>query len=367
MPAPCTKLGRVTAQELRSAFPLLDRVAYLNAGTCGPVPGAAVEAARGELEDVAELGRYGPHFERLAELRARQRAAYAERVGARPEDVALTTSTSDGVARVVAGLDLRRGDEIVTSDDEHPGLYGPLIAARERHHVRIRCVALEHVADAIGPDTRLVACSHVGWVSGALAPAALAETDVPVLLDGAQGAGAVPVDVEALGCDFYAAAGQKWLCGPIGTGLLYVAPAMRERLHPVALAYGNLEEPSRGLAATRFADARAHDTPAVSLESTAMAVAAHDTLAEFGWDEVYDRARSLAGALAGRLRDRGFRVEPRGDTTLVAWRVDTPVAVRERLAAEGIIVRNLPLRPLLRASVGAWNDEDDLGRLLDAL
>ena len=75
--------------------------------------------------------------------------------------------------------------------------------------------------------TRLVACSHVSWMSGRLAPAELARLDVPVVLDGAQGVGAVPVDVRELGCDAYAGAGQKWLCGPDGLGMLYVAPALQ--------------------------------------------------------------------------------------------------------------------------------------------
>jgi selenocysteine lyase/cysteine desulfurase len=271
------------------------------------------------------------------------------------------------MARVIAALELRLGDEILTSDEEHPGLYGALIAARERHRVRVRCVALEHVADAIGPDTRLVACSHVGWVGGAYAPAELAEAEVPVLLDGAQGVGAVPVDVEALGCAFYAAAGQKWLCGPIGTGLLYVAPHMRARLHPATLGYSNLAEPDRGMAAEAHDDARSLDTAALSPEEAATALAAHDVLAAFGWDDVYERAASLADRLATELRARGIRVEPRGRTTLVAWRDNTPVGTRDRLAAEGVIVRNLPRHALLRASVGAWNDEDDLARLLNAL
>ena len=110
-------------------------------------------------------------------------------------DLALTTSTSEGIAQVIGGLELGRGDEIVTSDEEHPGLLGALAAARELKGVSIRPVALAQVADAVGPRTRLVACSHVGWMSGSLAPAELAEVDVPVLLDGAQGVGAIPVDV----------------------------------------------------------------------------------------------------------------------------------------------------------------------------
>src|SRR3954462_1331858 len=367
MPRAVLTLGAAEPNELRAAFPVLDRLAYLNAGTCGPVPRVAVEAACAELDSVAREGRYGPHFQRLHDVHDRQRAAYAARVGAAAEDVALTTSTSEGMGRVLAGLELGRGDEILSSDEEHPGLYGPLAAARERFGVRVRALPLADLPDAIGPETKLVACSHVGWVSGSVAPAALAGVDVPVLLDGAQGAGAVAVDVEALGCDFYAAAGQKWLCGPIGTGLLYVAPAWRERLRPVGPTYLNLADPAAELDAVPHTDARAHDASAISAEAGAFAVASHDALAAFGWDRVVRRARELVASLADRLRERGHQVAPRGETTLVAWHDDDAEATRDRLAAEGVVVRNLPGRSLMRASVGAWNDEGDLERLLAAL
>jgi selenocysteine lyase/cysteine desulfurase len=353
--------------ELRAAFPVLDRVAYLNAGTCGPVPRVAVEAARAELDVIVRDGRAGEHFQRMRDLQARQREAYAARVGAAAEDVALTTSTSEGMVRVLAGLELRPGDEILTSDEEHPGLLGPLAAARDRFGVRVRALPLADLPDAVGPDTALVACSHVSWVNGTVAPAALGGLDVPVLLDGAQGAGAVAVDVAALGCDFYSAAGQKWLCGPVGTGLLYVAPAWRERLHSVGPTYLNLDDPSAGLDALPHRDARRHDASALSAEASAFAVASDDALEAFGWDAVVARARDLAARLVEMLRERGFEVAPRGDTTLVAWHDDDAEATRDRLAAAGVVVRNLPGRGLMRASVGAWNDEGDLERLVSAL
>ena len=356
------------AAGLRSAFPVLDRRVYLNAGTCGPLPAAAVEATAERLGTAAREGRFTPYFEGMATIRDAQRAAYAERLGARPEDVALTTSTSDGIVRVIEGLRLREGDEVVTSDEEHPGLQGPLAAARARLGVRVREVPFADVADAVTPQTRLVACSHVGWVSGAVAPAALAELDgVPVLLDGAQGAGAIPVDVTALGCAFYAAAGQKWLCGPMGTGLLYMSPKWRDRCPPLGPTYANLAEPARGLEARPWDDARAHDASAISPETSAGALAAHEVLAGFGWPAVYERARDLATRLADALRERGFDVAPRGETTLVAWHDDDAPRTRDRLGAEDIVVRDLPGRPLVRASVGAWNDEEDLERLLGAL
>ena len=206
---------------LRAEFPVLRAARISQRGhrrTAARGRRAGVRATSCERE--AADGRTFAHFERRSELNDALRAAYARALGADAADVALTTCTSDGMATIVAGLELGAGDEILTSDEEHPGLLGALGAARELRGVSIREVPMGELAAAVGPSTRLVACSHVGWMSGLLAPAELADVDVPVLLDGAQGVGAVPVDVGALGCDAYAGAGQKWMCGPDGLGML---------------------------------------------------------------------------------------------------------------------------------------------------
>ena len=275
------------ASRLRAQFPVLERAAYLNAGTDGPLPERAAAAARAELERELLEGRTQAHFERRRELGAQLREQYAALLGADAEDVALTTCTTEGMGHVIAGLELAPGEEILTSDEEHPGLLGALAAARELHGVTVRAVALAQLADAVGPRTRLVACSHVSWASGATAPAQLAELDVPVLLDGAQGVGAVPVDVRALGCDAYAGAGQKWLCGPDSTGMLYVSSALREQLAVTRRGYGNLGDPAAGLDAGLAPDARRFDAPAISAETAACALASLAVLGEAGWSDVH--------------------------------------------------------------------------------
>ena len=352
---------------LRAQFPVFESVAYLNAGTCGPLPAAALRAAADSGLRAAEQGRGKDYFEQMFDVRMRLREAYADVVGGRPEEIALTTATSDGMAQVLRGLGLRRGDEVLTADDEHPGLYGPLAAARAQLGIDVRAVPLAEIASAVSTRTRLVACSHVSWLSGALAPAELSELDVPVLLDGAQGAGAIPVDVQNLGCAFYCAAGQKWLCGPVGTGLLWVHPDWRERLTVATPTYLNLSSPGAGLEAAPWRDARALDAPALSNEALEAAVAAHEVLAEAGWPAVQERAVDLARTFADRLRSAGRTVTPRGASTLVSWEQDDAEAAAGRLAAAGIVVRNLPGVDQLRASIGAWNDESDLERLLTAL
>jgi selenocysteine lyase/cysteine desulfurase len=350
---------------LRAQFPVLRATAYLNAGTCGPIPEASVQAAGAAARAAADEGRATARWERTLELRPRVRGAYAERLRAEPEDVALTSSTSDGIGRVVAGLGLGRGDEIVTSDTEHPALYGPLIAARDRG-ATVRAVSLADVGDAVGRRTRLVACSHVDWTTGATAPD-LAGLDVPVLLDGAQGVGAIDVDVIALGCDFYAGSGQKWLCGPEGTGMLWISPAWRRRLPPLTPGYLNLAEPGHGLDTSPWPDARAYDAPGIPLEAWVAALAAHEVLDEFGWPQVHERATRLAATLADELAARGRTVATRGATTLVTWEMPDSDELPGRLAEQGVTIRNLPGTPYVRASVGAWNNESDLERLLAAI
>ena len=353
----------MSLDQLRSEFPILERVAYLNAGTDGPVPRAAQEAVAREVAEEVEEGRAFTHFERRFELLDGLRTGYAELLGCPVEDMALTTGTSEGLGKVLAGMDIGPGDEIVTSTDEHPGLIGPLIAARQRG-VEIRAVPFAELASAVRERTTLVACSHINWRTGELAPAELSDVDVPVILDGAQGAGAVPVDVVKLGCAVYAAAGQKWLCGADGTGLLYIAPAFRERVRAIAPSYMTFEDASLGFDSELKPDARRYDTPALAREVVAFSLASLDVLRNADLAAVLAHGPALAAELAERLEAHGRTVAPRGHTTLVTWEDDDPEAMRDRLKEAGVVVRNLPGTPYVRASVGAWSSAEDLDRLL---
>lgn len=359
------------ALAFREQFPVFERTAYLNAGSCGPLPGAALRAAADVALRAAEEGRGYPYFAATGEAAGTLRGRYAAAIGAASaSEVALTTCTTEGLTRMIAALRLQPGDEVLTAPDEHPGLLGPLAAAQRHLGVVVRTAPLAEIDQAVDPArTKLVACSHVNWTTGALAPAALAEVgrEIPVLLDGAQGAGAIGFDVRELGCFAYAAAGQKWLCGPVGTGLLWVDPAWRERLHDVTPGYVNLAAPGDGLGAEPWADARAFDAPALSWEVMAAASASAEVLGGVGWDALFARAQATTGTLVERLTAAGHEVAPRGASTLVSWTVDDPAATVERAAAAGVIVRPLPGTPYVRASVGAWNDADDLDRLLAVL
>jgi L-cysteine/cystine lyase len=350
--------------SLRAEFPVFERTAFLNAGSDGPVPRRAVDAVREEVERQAVRGRHKEHFARSGELRGRQRAAYAERLGCSPDEVALTTCTTEGIATVVAGFG--RGDRIVTSDEEHPGVYGPLAEARRRG-AEIVVAEFDRLAEAVDVSTTAVVCSHVSWVSGSLAPAELASVGAPVIYDGAQGVGAIPVDVKVLDCAAYAGSGQKWLCGPDGTGMLYIAPEFRDRVPTLVAGYSTLAEPNAGLEAGHWPDGRAWDAPVLSVEASRHALTSLDVLSEAGWNAVHTRGVELAARLAAMLGEAGHAVRPRGDSTLVSWACEDAATVNERAREAGVLIRELPGHDLLRASVGAWNEEADLERLLAAL
>jgi len=208
-------------------------------------------------------------------------------------------------------------------------MLGALSAARELRGVSVREVPLAEIAVQITTRTRVVACCHVGWMSGSLAPEDLSDaahaigTDVTVVLDGAQGVGAVPLDVAALGCDAYAGSGQKWLCGPDGTGMLYLRPALRERLAVSRRGYGNLADPNAGVDARLHSDARSLDTFSLSAETLTCALAPRACSRTPA-----GRPFTLARASSHRRSRRGWRtaarVSPRGETTLVSFQAMTP-------------------------------------------
>ncbi|HEY3725613.1 MAG TPA: aminotransferase class V-fold PLP-dependent enzyme [Solirubrobacteraceae bacterium] len=351
--------------QFRAQFPVFERTSYLNAGTEGPLPQAAAEVVRDRIELEVANGRCGKaYMTSVQKLAAQLRSGYARVLGCEPGQVALTGSTTDGVNTVLAGLDIRPGDQIITSDEEHPGLLGPLGRARRERGAEIRVVPFAEIANAVTPSTRLVACSHVAWVGGQVVDhAALAQTGVPVLLDAAQGVGAVPVDVNALGCAFYAGSGQKWLCGPEGSGCLYVRDDQIEQLSVPWPGYGSLADPKDPLRSPPAEGAARFDHGFPPGMRSAWALASIGVLESAGWDWVHDRGAELAAGLASQLVERGLEVVPRGRSTLVSWKREDVDAEVQRLAEAGFLVRSIPAHGLVRASVGAWSSEDELADL----
>jgi L-cysteine/cystine lyase len=378
-------MPQLSLDLIREALPATQHAAYLNAGTMGPLSRQAAEAMRAQIERAVDQGQIGPAaFDEWMASMSGVREAWADVLGVTPEWIAHTHSATGAMNLALGGLDLGPGDEVVTTDNEHPGLDEPLATLARRRGVVVRRAAVLDGNDAVAafeaelsPRTKLLALSHVLWATGRILPlrelVELAHArGALVLVDGAQAVGAIPVDLAELGVDLYGSPGQKWLCGPVGTGSLAVRPDVLERLEIGQPGYLTRDHLSQGH--PFWPGARRFDGATLSAASLLGLTAAIRWRAdEVGLDASLALAAEHAAAARSRLSEvPGVEVVQPGDGpygTLIALRlaVGDPEPVYLALAERGVLVRFVPGTGLLRASVGFWNDEDDLERLVDGL
>jgi selenocysteine lyase/cysteine desulfurase len=226
---------------------------YLQTGSLGPSPRVVVERALAvwkQLERDPSMNGYGELQKGMEVVRGKAAAL----LGCALDELVITNCTTEGMNRVAQGLALKPGDRIVTTDQEHPGGRLGWDFVAKRHGAAIDVVAIpagendggaivERFAKAITPRTVALSFSHVLSSTGLRMPvaelSALArKANAIAIVDGAQAAGAIAVDVKALGCHVYATSGHKWLLGPPGTGMLYLSSELGDRVELIALQDG---------------------------------------------------------------------------------------------------------------------------------
>jgi L-cysteine/cystine lyase len=369
---------------VRSGMPAARNAVYLNAGTWGPLPTRAADAMRARIDAVELRGRIGSAgYAEFTRIREGARAAFAESMSSDPARIALTHSTSGGMNLVLGGLAFAPGDEIVTTDNEHPGLLEPLAALTRRYGVVVRVAEALHgsdpldaVAGLIGPRTRVVALSHALWANGRVLPVreiaeAAHAAGAPVLVDGAQGVGAIDVDPAALGVDAYGGPGQKWLCGPNGVGFLWLAEGFEELFEVAAASYYTRDFRSEG--APFWPGARRHDGASLAMAGLAGLIAAVEFRRELvGWAEGAEQmagVRARCVELLAEVPGLTLQAETAGAAPLVAFTLQGRSAeeVVEHLEQAGVLARTLPGLDWVRVSIGYWVSDSDLERLAAAL
>jgi selenocysteine lyase/cysteine desulfurase len=373
------------AVDYRSEFADFGSVSYMDVAYQGPLPLAAARAAQEALEwkKLPHLVPEGVYFD----LPDRVREKIARLIGADPNQIAITSGASGGMAAVATGIDWKPGDEVLIARGEFPSHFSswlPLeLAGRLRMKVfapKGRFVSADDYIQHIGPRTRLVSASLVRFDDGARLDAsrvakACHAAGAALLLDMSQCAGALPLDIGELGADFAVSSGYKWLLGPYGTGFFWIANEWIERLQIGSLYFMALEG-ARNFSSFAMenlrpvAGARRWDSPETASFTNLSALdASLDLILKVGVDAIARHNGLLVKEMIDRLPRETYVLaspaesERRGPYVCFAGRSPGETAkLFGKLRDAGVIVS---LREnALRVSPYLYNSSDDISRLI---
>ncbi|HJM89926.1 MAG TPA: aminotransferase class V-fold PLP-dependent enzyme [Dehalococcoidia bacterium] len=377
---------------LRSQMPVMQNYAYMNSGFSGPLTTDVVDAMKQRLQLELDVGPTTREvMEDRQQLVARMREVTAEMIGADADEIAIMGNTTEGLNVVVNGVDIQPGDGVITTSVEHASGAVPAYYLRERRGAEMSIVpiaaddsagvVLENFAQALNDRTKLVILSEISYSTGQLLPMngiieASHRVGARVVVDGAQTAGHIPIDVRASGIDCYAIPSHKWLLGPDGLGALYVR---RDAIPDV--------EPSKvaGRAAAEW-DSEGNFTPEKELitkyELTttsgaliAGTIAATEQYLESGPQAVFDRARELtkyAEERFGRIRSVTVKspTTEGARTGLFCFHTEgiDSAEIAFYLQSEAkVVCRGVRDFDVVRLSLHAFNNEADIDTAADAV
>lgn len=381
--------------DLEAEFPILAQpwpgaggtptpLVFLNHAAVAPMSGRAARAMADLARQSAAQAYLDPDWY-PAILKVKQTAA--KLINARrAKEIAFIPNTTTGIAMLAGGLDWRVGDRVVITDVEYPANRYPwtdlkrrgveVVEAKQRPDLRID---VDEICDLINDRTRVVSISHVQYATGfrvdlkPIADVVHAAGGV-LCVDAIQSVGVLPVDVQAMGIDFLAADGHKWMLGPEGAGFLYCEEDLCQQLRPPIagwlgkrnpLDYGNYDE-------RYLPDARRFEPGTWNVPGLRALGASLELLEEVGIEKVWERVDGLCQYLRGKLADHGLQVVSPGGrderSGMVVWQPgndEDAVKAAMRLQERGIVIASREGR--LRASPHFYNSTQQLDRLLGAL
>lgn len=365
----------------RREFPITEHLTHFNHAGIAPLPRRVAAAVKAFIDEATVVD---AAVQRRWSIRGEQvRAAFARLVGAQPDEIAFVKNTSEGLSLIAAGLDWQRNDNVIAVDGEYPANIYPWFALR-RYGVETRLVRpvrgrvrAEDVAALADAHTRVVSVSFVDWSTGArtdLRPIGTYCRDRGILfcVDGIQGIGALPLDVEREQIDCLAVGGHKWLLAPEGCGGLFISRRVVDRLQSVLHGWKSVQHADTYLPyhfdprpdAAKFEPGSA---PQLGIHALGAAI---DIVLEVGVDRIRDRLFALADRLVAGLRVLGAEiVSPWGNeerSGIVVFRLGSnPEGLRDHLTERDFVVR--VRNNGIRIAPHFYNNDEDIDRLLTAV
>ena len=362
----------------RELFPVTRNVVYFNHAAVGPLSIRAYEAMERHARDQRDFGAL--HWKEWYAEIDRLRESAARLIGARAEEIAILKNTSEGLSFVAGGLGWREGDNVVTTALEFPSNWTPWKRLEERG-VECRVALLptvEEIERQLDGRTKLVTVSSVAFHNGFTADldaigALCARRGVLFCVDAIQSLGVLPIDVRKAQVDFLAADGHKWMCGPEGAAIFYVAAERRELLQVLESGWTNVQRGGRFIdcGTEWLPDARRFEAGSLNTNGVYGLRAALDLIHEIGIETIATRATRVATLLVGELTRIGWNVAsprplrspivgatpPSVERSLLSW--------HRHLEENGVVTA--PREGLLRFSPHFYNDENEVERVIGAI
>jgi isopenicillin-N epimerase len=330
--------------EIRKQFLIPEGNVYLNNGTVGSSPLPVLQAVVRGFDELEQMAQDDPEDYPIWGYSAYRefREPLARFLNVPVSELALLRNATEANCYIAQGLDLAAGDEVLLSDQEHPGGEQVFHLRAKRHGIVVKKFTLprpprsaaeivERVHDAITPRTRLIFLSHITTVTGVVLPVkeicALArDKGILTAVDGAHVPGMMKLDISALGCDMYTASPHKWLQAPKGSGFLYVREAVMPKLWNTIVTEG-WDEP--GLKAERFQ--RIGSSNVAMLWGLRAAIAFAESI---GMERIEKRHRAMADHLHAEMMKRGAESWTSPDASLRCGIVTVNVPPIQRMELE---------------------------------
>ncbi|WP_020568135.1 aminotransferase class V-fold PLP-dependent enzyme [Neolewinella persica] len=364
----------MTTPKIRSLFPATKQAIYLNSASQAPLNTLVNDRLQAHVAtELNPIGRKGFRRETVREL-------LSKLLGGSPEEYALTTSTGVGLGMVAQGLNLKEGDNVVIPEREHWNNTFPWLQL-EAKGIEIRFARLNAdnsidpatIEKLVDDNTRVVAIAAVRFNSGfrpnlaAIGEIAHAKGALFVV-DAAQAAGMIPIDVERDQIDVMSGCGFKWLLGLHGTGFLYVSNRVVNRIDPVLPGMYAASKVYDELLLHK--DARKFETGTIAYALFNAWIAGLELLLEIGIENIYEKALENTDLLLEGLREKGYRIvtptnKRAARTAIVHFNTgayDTTKGLYEKLKNERVLVTLQAEN--IRVSPNFFNTKEEIGLFL---
>ena len=367
---------------LRDLFPVTANIVYMNCAAVGPLSVPAAEAMIAHATDQREYGAL--HWRDWYAEYVRLREAAARLLNATPQEIAILKNTSEGLSFVAQGIRWRAGDNVVTTDLEFPSNSTPW-RSLDRRGVALRVVqsrggafAPDDVEALIDERTRVVTLSSVAFHNGFAADLEAigeicARRGVLFCVDAIQSVGVLPMDVRRFRIDFLAADGHKWMCGPEGASIFFVAKDKLEQLDVIEHGWTNIDRRGKFIDCPDdlLPDSRRFEAGSLNTNGIYGLRASLELLLETGIDTIAEYVVALASRFAERLEGIGWRVaSPRPIRSAIVGA--TPPGVEpsllrwHRLLEENGVVC-APREGMLRFSPHLFNEDAEVDKVIELL